>query len=91
MISQPSSRLGATLLALAFLAPATALAQRRTTPNDTLKSIDVSFPKGQLVVAARLDSRQPVSGRPRRHGDRAGIRRGWGEAPPYSAARVLDR
>jgi enterochelin esterase family protein len=42
MISQPASRFGATLLALAILAPATASAQRRTTPNDTLKSIEVS-------------------------------------------------
>jgi enterochelin esterase family protein len=42
MISQPASRLGATLLALAILAPATASAQRRATPNDTLKSIEVS-------------------------------------------------
>jgi enterochelin esterase family protein len=42
MISQPASRFGATLLAVAILAPATASAQRRTTPNDNLKSIEVS-------------------------------------------------
>jgi enterochelin esterase family protein len=42
MISQPASRFGAALLALAIVAPSTALAQRRSTPNDTLKSIEVS-------------------------------------------------
>jgi enterochelin esterase family protein len=42
MSPQPASRFGATLLALAILAPATASAQRRSTPNDTLKSIEVS-------------------------------------------------
>jgi enterochelin esterase family protein len=42
MIAQPASRLGVTLLAMAILAPATVSAQRRATPNDTLKSIQVS-------------------------------------------------
>ena len=44
MISQPASRFGAALLALASLAPSTASAQgqRRSTPNDTLKSTEVA-------------------------------------------------
>jgi enterochelin esterase family protein len=42
MISQPASRFGAALLALAIVAPSTALAQRRSTPNDTLRSTEVS-------------------------------------------------
>ena len=44
MIPQPASRFGAALLALATLAPAQGWAQgqRRSTPNDTLKSTEVA-------------------------------------------------